>query len=195
MPDQYKIALRNTIKQLRSQVSVSYQKTSSSQICTRIKFLEEFRHASRVALYIPVNGEVDLTVVWKTAHEQGKSCYFPALNENQTLSFLPATPTTPFKKNKFNIPEPDIELNQAISPKELDLIIMPLVAFDARCTRLGMGAGYYDRTLENKPAIPLFGVAYQFQRVDFIDPQPWDIPLDAVITQNAIYWRNFFTDK
>jgi 5-formyltetrahydrofolate cyclo-ligase len=140
-----------------------------------------------------VNGEVDLDPIWQFSHEHGKTCYFPVLTKEKILCFLPATPSTPFKMNQYNIPEPDIDIGQALSPKELDLIIMPLVAFDARCTRLGMGAGYYDRTLENKPTVPLFGVAYQFQRVDFIDPQPWDIPLDAVITQNAIYWRNFLT--
>jgi 5-formyltetrahydrofolate cyclo-ligase len=191
MPDQYKIALRDTIKQVRSKTSSTYRRSSSIQICTRIKFLDEFRQANRIALYIAVNGEVDLTPIWKYAHEQGKTCYFPALNDDKTLLFLPASPTTTFKNNKYNIPEPDVDKDQALSPKEMDLIIMPLVAFDARCTRLGMGAGYYDRTLENKPTIPLFGVAYQFQRVDFIEPQSWDIPLDAVITQNAIYWRNF----
>lgn len=66
---------------------------------------------------------------------------------------------------------------------------MPLVAFDVRCTRLGMGAGYYDRTFQDKTHGSLFGVAYQFQRADFIQPHPWDIHLDAVITQRAIYWK------
>ena len=66
---------------------------------------------------------------------------------------------------------------------------MPLVAFDADCTRIGMGAGYYDRTLENKKRCFLIGVAHQFQYVDYIEPQPWDVPLDAVITNKNIYWR------
>jgi len=52
-----------------------------------------------------------------------------------------------------------------------------------------MGAGYYDRTLENKKKCKLYGVAYQFQRVDYIESDSWDVPLDSVITQRAIYWR------
>ena len=190
MSDQYKVALRNTIKQVRSKLSVSYRTASSNQICTRIRSLEQYRQAKRIALYFAVNGEVDLTFLWKSAPLQGKYCYFPVLNNDSTLSFLPATPSTPFKTNKYDIPEPDVDIELALPVNELDLIIMPLVAFDAHCTRLGMGSGYYDRTLANKSKAHLLGVAYQFQRVDYIEPRPWDVPLDAVITQKAIYWRN-----
>jgi len=66
---------------------------------------------------------------------------------------------------------------------------MPMVGFDVHCMRLGMGSGCYDRTLENKKDITLLGVAYQFQRLDYLTPQPWDVPLNAVITEKAIYWR------
>lgn len=190
MSDQFKIAMRNTIKEVRSKVSTSYRSTSSNQICTRIRALEQYRHAKNIALYFAINGEIELDSLWNSAPLQGKFCYFPALNDNLTLSFLPATPATPFKNNRYGIPEPDVSFDLAIDVEELDLMIVPLVAFDMRCTRLGMGAGYYDRTLEKKKPKHLFGVAFQFQQVDFIDPQPWDIPLDAVITQKAIYWRN-----
>jgi 5-formyltetrahydrofolate cyclo-ligase len=190
MSDKLKNALRSTIKQVRYKTSAAYCSTSSNQICARIRTLEQYRRAKSIALYFAVNGEVDLTALWSSAPLQGKFCYFPALNEQLTLSFLPATPSTPFRKNRYEIPEPDVSFDLAIPAEELDLIIMPLVAFDMRCTRLGMGAGYYDRTLENKQHGLLFGAAFQFQQVDFIEPQPWDIPLDAVITQKAIYWRN-----
>lgn len=191
MADQVKKALRDTMKQIRSKISVSSRSTASQQICTRIRSLEQYRYAKRIALYFAINGEVDLTGIWNTAPLQGKFCYFPAINEeNLTLFFLPATPVTPFKKNRYGIPEPDVSHDLAIPAEELDLILMPLVAFDVRCTRLGMGAGYYDRTFKDKTNCTLFGVAYQFQRVDYIQPHPWDIPLDAVITQRAIYWRN-----
>jgi 5-formyltetrahydrofolate cyclo-ligase len=191
MADQVKKAIRDTMKQIRSKISVSYRSTASNQICTRIRSLEQYRHAKRIALYFAVEGEIDLEGIWNTAPLQGKFCYFPVINpDNTTLSFLPATPATPFKKNRFGIPEPDVSHDLAIAPEELDLILMPLVAFDVRCTRLGMGAGFYDRTFKDKNNCALFGVAYQFQRVDYIQPHPWDIPLDAVITQRAIYWRN-----
>lgn len=190
MPDKFKNAIRNTMKQVRSKVSTAYRSKASNQMCTRIRALEQYRRAKTIALYFAVNNEIDLTALWNSAPLQGKFCYFPVLNYDLTLSFLPATPSTLFKKNQYGIPEPDVSIDEAIPVEELDLIIAPLLAFDMRCTRLGMGAGYYDRTLEKKQLGHLFGVGFQFQLVDFLDPQPWDIPMDAVITQKAIYWRN-----
>lgn len=191
MSDPIKKIIRDNMKQLRSKISFSYRNRASNQICTRIRSLEQYRHAKRIALYFSVNGEIDLESIWDSAPLQGKFCYFPVLNEDQlTLSFLPATPVTPFKKNRYGIPEPDVSPDLAIPIEDLDLILMPLVAFDVRCTRIGMGAGYYDRTFQNKKMCSLIGVAYQFQRVDYIEPNSWDIPLNGVVTQRAIYWAN-----
>jgi len=190
MADPFKSAIRNTMKQVRSNLSLTYGTASSKQICTRIRALEEYRYAKRIALYHSVNGEIDLSAIWESAPLQGKFCYFPVLQEDLSLLFLPATPVTVFKKNKYGIPEPDVSPDLAIDPDELDLIFIPLVAFDARCNRLGMGAGCYDRTLANKKRCKLFGVGYQFQRIDFIEANSWDIPLNAVITQRAVYWRD-----
>ena len=168
MSNSFKNTLRNSIQQVRSKIPASYQSASSNQICTRIRSLEPYRRAKRIALYYSIQGEIDLSPVWNSAPLQGKFCYFPVLTEHLTLLFIPATPATPFKKNKYGVSEPDVSPDLAIPADELDLIFMPLVAFDVRCTRLGMGAGYYDRTLENKTKCLLLGVGYQFQRVDFI---------------------------
>jgi 5-formyltetrahydrofolate cyclo-ligase len=191
MADQVKKAIRDTMKQIRAKISASYRIVASQQICTRIRSLEQYRQAKRIALYSAINGEIDLSDIWNTAPFQGKFCYFPVIKEEDlTLAFLPATPVTSFKKNRYGILEPDLSQESALPVEELDLILMPLVAFDVRCTRLGMGSGYYDRTFQGKKNCTLFGVAYQFQRVDYIEPHPWDIPLNAVITQRAIYWNN-----
>lgn len=191
MVDPVTQAIRDTMKQIRNKVSASYHSTASAQICNRIRTLEQYRKAKRIALYSATKREIDLNSLWNSAPLQGKYCYFPCLNKDGlTLSFLPATPATVFKKNRYGILEPDVSHDLAIPIEELDLILVPIVAFDVRCTRLGMGAGYYDRTFKDHKKCTLFGVAYQFQRVDFIQPQPWDIPMDAVITQRALYWRN-----
>src|SRR5215204_2270561 len=101
MPNPIKTALRNTIKQLRTNVSISYRATCSKQICSRINSLEVYRRAKHIGIYYAVNGEVDLSYLWDSAPLQGKFCYFPTLTAKSTLLFLPATPATPFKKNKF----------------------------------------------------------------------------------------------
>ena len=66
---------------------------------------------------------------------------------------------------------------------------MPVLGFDQWGTRLGMGAGYYDRTLATSRSALLVGVAYEFQRLDYIEAQPWDVPLSLIITENTIYGR------
>jgi 5-formyltetrahydrofolate cyclo-ligase len=99
----------------------------------------------------------------------------------------------PLINNQFSIPEPSIRLRQPTKPWALDLVIMPLVAFDADCNRLGMGGGYYDRTFAylnkrrfwRKPI--LIGVAHECQRVANLESEVWDIPLDAVVTEEKIY--------
>lgn len=190
MTDPYKKSIRDSLKQVRANTSIHFRSVSSQQVCNKIKVLEPYRKAKHLALYFSINGEIDLTPLWKTAPLQGKYCYFPIVNENLTLTFLPATPATNFKANRFGILEPDVSLEQAIAPENLDLVIMPMVAFDIQCMRLGMGSGSYDRTLANNSRSTLLGVAYQFQRIDYINPEPWDVPLDAVITEKALYWRN-----
>ncbi len=190
MADQFKQALRLSCQHIRKNLSTSYQQKISRKICNRIRTLEKYRYATRLALYQAVNGEIDLGELWRSAPMQGKYCYFPALNDDLTLSFLPATPTSRFLKNKYGIEEPDIGREEAMAPEQLDLMILPLVAVDEQGTRLGMGAGYYDRTLAcHRPPL-LIGVAYEFQRLSFIEPEAWDIPLDVVITEHAIYWMN-----
>ncbi len=188
MTDRFKEAMRRTCQQIRGKLPARFQRTATRKICSQIRMLEQYRYAKRIALYQAVNGEVDLSSLWKSAPLQGKYCYFPALNEDKSLSFLPATPATPMLKNRFGIAEPDVDRNLALKPERLDIIFMPLVAFDKKGTRLGMGAGYYDRTLENHNAPLLIGVAYEFQRQSFIETQPWDVPLTLIITERTIYW-------
>ncbi|KTD18355.1 5-formyltetrahydrofolate cyclo-ligase [Legionella jordanis] len=188
MTNRFRLALRRSLKQIRANLSSDYQQIASAQVSKHISTLDEYRYAKNIGLYKPVKGEIDLRGLWRSASSHGKYCYFPVLNENNTLSFLPATPATSFIENRFGIPEPAVSRDKSIAIGDLDIIFMPLLAFDDRCTRLGMGAGYYDRTLENESHPLLIGVAYEFQHMFYIEPQAWDIPLSAVVTPNAIYW-------
>lgn len=186
--DRFKNALRKTCRDAREKLTPAYQEKMSSQICSRIRNMEQYRYARRIAIYHACNGEVDLKDLWRSAPLQGKFCYFPVMNSEKKLSFLPATPATPFIKNQHGIPEPDVDISKAIAVRELDLIFVPLLAFDNNCTRIGMGGGYYDRTLAKEKHPLLIGVAYEFQRQVWLEPQEWDVPLTAVVTQSAIQW-------
>ena len=100
---------------------------------------------------------------------------------------------TPLRRNRFGIPEPVPDRASLIPARLFDVVLLPLVAVDAHGWRLGSGAGYYDRYFKHlrsgrrwrKPR--LIGVGYDFQRVPRLDAAPWDVPLDAVITDRDCY--------
>lgn len=100
------------------------------------------------------------------------------------------------RNNVYGIPEPRYRNRRIHHAVELDLLLVPLVGFDASCNRLGMGGGFYDHTLAHlsharhyrRPK--LIGVAHECQRVDAIERFPWDVPLDLVITETRRYARN-----
>lgn len=186
--DPFKKIVRQSLRHIRANLSLDFQHKASGKICNRIKQLPQYRHAKRIALYHAANGEANVDAIWRSAPLHGKFCYFPAITADKRLLFLPATPATPFRDNRYGIGEPDVANSLALAPRDIDIIFMPLVGFDRYGTRLGMGAGYYDRTLaqENHPL--LIGVAYEFQRLPFIARDAWDIPLQAVITEQNTYW-------
>ena len=120
----------------------------------------------------------------------GKRTYLPRLF-GPRLWFLPFHARSVLVGNRFSIPEPVEPARRRIRPLFLDLVLFPLVAFDGRGNRLGMGAGYYDRTFEAVrrrrawPGPKRIGVAYEMQRVDSLAAADWDIPLDAIVTDRA----------
>lgn len=181
----HKQALRTHCLRHRKQLSLAERMSASNSICARIATLDQYQKATRIALYSAVNGEIDLSslVLLPT-----QTAYYPVMNADRMLSFLPVTPKTVFIKNQFGIPEPDVKRERAITPERLDIIFLPLVAFDEHGTRLGLGGGYYDRTLARGQPALLIGVAYEFQRQSFIEREAWDVPLTAVMTQQTTYW-------
>lgn len=188
MADRFKQIIRRTYQHLRKNLSPHYQHRSSLRVCKHVSQLAPYRHAKRIALYHAINGEIDLASLWHSAVLHSKYCYFPSLNSDNTLSFLSATHTSTFHKNRFGIYEPDPAKEEVLNPSNLDIIFMPLVAFDTQGTRLGMGGGYYDRTLANVQGPLLVGVAYDFQQETFIAREEWDVPLDLIVTEKAVYW-------
>ena len=94
-------------------------------------------------------------------------------------------------QNKFGIAEPVLDVSQLIPLPELQLIGLPLVAFDQHANRMGMGGGFYDRTLQNvqfcRPAPLLVGLAHQCQQVPSVPTEAWDVPLQHIVTPAQIF--------
>ena len=146
-----------------------------------------FKRSRRIACFLSQDGEIDLRPTVDRARIMGKRCYLPVLH-GARLWFFPYERDGALTRNRFGIPEPDLPPQLRCPPQILDLVLMPLVAFDAHGNRLGMGGGYYDRTFaylhhRRHWARPvLLGVAYDFQEVPRLHPRSWDIPLHGVAT-------------
>ena len=188
--------LRKDIREKRRSLSDSKREQAAFLLCERIASTKLFQRSKHIAFYLPNDGEMDLTLLIQHAWQLGKQCYLPVLAEpnNKRLWFIPYQPEDKLKANRFGIPEPvhnnSLRLRKTLS---LDLILMPLVAFDKQGNRLGMGGGFYDRTLAflrhrqhwHKPN--LLGIAYEFQKQENLNTNPWDIPLQAIATEQDLY--------
>lgn len=185
--------IRREIRALRRSLSPRQQKRAAQRLVVALRRWNHWRRAQRVALYLPNDGELDLTPLARVAWREGKQVYLPVLapSGGNILWFRRFETSSRLVKNRFGIPEPSAA-NQRIRPHRLDLVLAPLVAFDARGQRLGMGGGYYDRTfgfvsrrlIWQNPL--LVGVAHHFQLVDELPAEPWDVPLAAIATDQGL---------
>jgi 5-formyltetrahydrofolate cyclo-ligase len=154
-----------------------------------------FQRSKHIAFYLPNDGEIDPAPLLAKALAMGKKCYLPVLSAawHNRLWFAPYDENTDLTLNSFSIYEPACNWRQMRHPWALDLILTPLVAFDTQGNRLGMGGGFYDRTLAylqrrqhwRKPR--LIGIAHDFQKVAQLEQQAWDVLLHGVVTEQAIY--------
>ena len=154
-----------------------------------------FRNSSKIAIYIENDGEIGVTNLLSRILGHRKRCYLPALHPllPNRLWFSEYKPGDRLLHNEYGIIEPNIHRRKPISAYGLDLVLVPLVAFDATGNRVGMGGGFYDRTFSylktrskwRKPK--LIGVAHELQRLDSIQRNPWDVPLDGIVTESRLY--------
>ncbi|PMH43878.1 5-formyltetrahydrofolate cyclo-ligase [Vibrio sp. 10N.286.49.B3] len=184
---------RKLIRAQRHALSVSQQNHASQQLLQQCLSLDLFKQAQHIALYLPSDGEIDTHALITALWQQQKQVYLPVLHPLSPghLLFLHYLPSTPMVTNKYGISEPKLDQRLIKPSSQLDLIVTPLVAFDQNGQRLGMGGGYYDRTLEawfqtGKGAQPL-GIAHDCQQVDLLPSEHWDIPLPTIITPSHVW--------
>jgi len=182
--------LRQGNRKLRAGLSKEDLDEAANNLCQRIIELPEFEQAEKIATYFAVNGEISLDPVIDHALALGKKIYLPNLDQ-KSLRFSPYFRQQKMRINSFRLPEPDVGDEEMLQPNELDLVLAPLVVFDANRNRIGMGGGFYDRSFAfRKQGIDtpvLIGVAHELQKVDELVPEAWDVRLDKVVTDQAIY--------
>ena len=183
-----KAELRARLVETRVSLHPDQRQRADRQICAHLLRLLTERDCLDVAAFVPFRGEPDLLPAMQALSEAGRRIWLPVV-DGLAMSFRRWMPGMQMKANRFGIPEPvqDRECN----PEHLELVLMPLVAFSGNGMRLGMGAGFYDRTFafanDSSATRPwMVGVAYALQQVDGLPSHSWDVPLEAVITERGL---------
>ena len=187
--------LRRQLRQLRQQLSPLEQRRASQALYKRIVPSPLFRRARHVAIYLAADGEIDPQPLLQAAQRSGKQVYLPTLRRwpHMRMDFQRVRPGEQLIRNRFGIAEPRRCRARQRPAWALDLLLLPLVGFDEFGGRLGMGGGFYDRSLAylarrknwHKPT--MLGLAHECQKVDRLPMAAWDVRLSAIVTDHQWY--------
>ncbi|HAQ27460.1 5-formyltetrahydrofolate cyclo-ligase [Stutzerimonas xanthomarina] len=188
-------ALRRQLRQMRRGLSASQQRLAAQKLRRQLAHHPLFRRARHIAFYLPNDGEIDPRPLLRAAQKMGKATYLPLLKSwpRTRMVFQRIEPGERLRPNRFGIDEPRVSTARQRPVWALDLILMPLVGFDEHGGRLGMGGGFYDRSLayrsmrkkSHKPT--LLGLAHECQKVDRLTLASWDVTLHATVTEENWY--------
>ncbi|WP_461481603.1 5-formyltetrahydrofolate cyclo-ligase [Porticoccus sp.] len=182
-------AIRSLMRKRRRALTRQQQQHAGNGLAEQLCRLPAFRYRQRIAFYLANDGEIDPQFAMGIAQRAGKHCYLPVLHplKQNRLHFVRHRRDDALVANRFGIREPSLRGNSIASLHAIDIILLPLVAFDRQGNRLGMGAGFYDRTLSRLGRRTLLiGLAHSCQETDSIARQPWDIPLHAIVTERQV---------
>ena len=185
--------IRAMMRSKRRDLSSTDRERASFDLMKRLLALPGILHARRVAAYVANDGEIDPLPALTELGMTGVHGYLPVLfnTRRPRVRFARYFPNAPLSKGRFDIQIPLHDQKNLLDPVQLDWLLMPLVAFDANGNRLGMGGGFYDASLASRRAKKnwlrprLIGIAHEFQRVDGLSVDSWDIPLDGILTDQA----------
>lgn len=198
-PTQDRQQLRRELRAKRRSLSPAQQQQAAWQLRSHLRQQTLFIQAKSLVVYLANDGELDPEPLARMATALNKKVYLPVLHPFQPrllwlVRWIPDQ--TPLIKNRFGILEPQLQgyglaRHRQIQPWAVDLVLMPLVGFDRRGGRLGMGGGFYDRTFDiskSRPRRPLLiGLAHDCQEVTRLPQATWDVPLDAVATPRGYF--------
>jgi len=186
--------LRRQMRQRRRSLDPATRAEAHRQFARILDRMLLLRPGRHVAVYLAYGHEADLRHVIDVARRRRCLLYLPVITHfrHARMRFVRYRTDSVMRVNRYGIAEPEHRRAAVVPTRRLDLVLLPLAAFDARGRRLGSGAGFYDRSLHHlregrswrRPK--LVGVAYECQRVACLQPQRWDVPLDAVVTERGL---------
>jgi 5-formyltetrahydrofolate cyclo-ligase len=183
-------ALRRDLRERRRALAPAQRIAAAERLADRLLALPFAPEAGYVAGYWAMDGEIGLHA-WQLRLPRAVSYCLPVLHAGKRLRFAPWRPGETLVANRFGIPEPDVDAAALLEAEAMAMAVLPLVGFDATGQRLGSGGGWYDRSFafrRTRGAPPwLVGAAFSVQRLDALDAQPWDVPLDAVCSDTCTH--------
>lgn len=178
--------LRGQLRERRRAIPAAQRIASAEALAERLLALPFVPGAGHVAGYWAVDGEIALHA-WQLRLPPALSYCLPVLHEDGCLRFAPWRAGDALVANRYGIPEPENAAQTVLPAEAMALVVLPLVGFDTHGRRLGMGAGWYDRSFafrrERNGPPWLVGAGFAAQHVDALTSEPWDVPLDAVCTE------------
>ena len=187
--------LRRMLRKARRALTPSEQRKAAQGLYRQLAQHPLFRRAKHISLYLPTDGEIDPRLLLRAAQRRGKATYLPVLSAwpRTKMVFQRVRPGEKLLPNRFRILEPRVNISRQRKVWALDLVLLPLVGFDDAGGRLGMGGGFYDRSLAylarrqswRKPT--LLGLAHECQKVDRLIQASWDVPLAGTVTDKHWY--------
>ena len=186
-----KSELRTAFRDRRAAIDRKQRRAWAAQLNQHLLAASTVTDTRWVAGYLAFDAEPDIRLTLTQLSRRGIGVALPVVPEqpDQPLQFHSWTPATPLQPNRFGISEP--RGTARVANEEFDIVLLPLVAWDRTGARLGMGSGWYDRTLSRETVrATRVGVGWALQEADALPRDDWDLPLDAVVTE-----RGWFTCK
>lgn len=177
-----KTRLRQHFRTLRQNIAATERSIAAGKAAEILLRQPNFIASKNIACYLASATEFDVAPIIAAIWHAQKNCYVPLIQPDLSLHFVRYDEGAALKPNRFGIFEP-VDTHLDIPFAELDLVLLPLLAFDRRGQRLGTGGGYYDRTFADELTPPLIGVGYAAQEAPALPVDPWDVRLSAVLTE------------
>lgn len=191
-----KSALRRQLRVRRDAIDARIRRCAGRALIRYALREHLLARGKRAGFYLPTKSEINVLPLFHVARAMGAHCYLPVVpaRGQRKLWFTRPDTRAGWVTNRFGIPEYRRPGARYLRASKLDLLFMPLIGFDAHGGRIGMGGGYYDASLAflavrrvwRRPR--LIGVAFSAQEVEYIPLDPWDIPLDGILTESGFRW-------
>ncbi len=188
--DDQRKTLRAELRARRKALVASDRIAAAIGVARQLEQLADFLVDQRIAGYWAIDGELPLHIVVANMARRGQHYCLPRITGPRQLSFVEWRSGAGLEANRYGIPEPVCTESDLLSPRDIDIVLLPLLGFDRQGHRIGYGGGYYDATFaflgdrdEAKRPL-LIGVGYAAQEVDAIESASWDVGLDYVATES-----------